>query len=96
MQKLSEIVGSALSKYNLWTASESLILIWRAKKHLSDFFWEGVLKFVDIKKATNWILTIKCKNASWAQEIQLINHDLIQLLEKDFWERKITLIRIEH
>ena len=96
MQKLWEILGSALSKYNLWDASFSLMVIWRVKKHLVDFFWEWVLKSVEIQKVKNWILTIKCKNAGWAQEIQLVNNDLINLLQKDFNERRVLSVRIDY
>lgn len=94
MEKIWNILDSALSKYNLWKASFSLMVSWRCKKHLVDFFWDWVLKNIDIEKVKNWIVHIKAKNPSWAQEVQLVSNDLLINLKEDFNNENIISIRV--
>jgi len=94
MEKIWNILDSAISKYNLWKASFSLIVSWRLKNHLVDFFWTKVLKVTNIDKVKNWIIYIKTKNPAWAQEIQLISNDLLIKLREDFKDENIIAIKI--
>jgi hypothetical protein len=94
MEKIWNILKWAISKYNLWDNFFSLVVIWRTKKHLEDEFWQSFFDFVEIKQVVSWIIYIKCKNSSWAQEISYVKSWIIQKLKKEFWERKIFDFRI--
>lgn len=94
MEKIWNILNWAISKYNLWKATFSLLVSWRVKNHLLDFFWEQVFKFIKIEKVKDWIIFIKVKNSSWAQEIQLISNDLLLKTREDFKNENLIAIKI--
>lgn len=88
MKKLSDIIQSALWKYNLTESAFALAVIWRANKHLVDLFWNMALHHIQADKFQNNTIFIKCSSNNWAQEVQLSRQVLSDLIQKDFPDKK--------
>ncbi len=96
MQKIWNILWKSLSKYNLTDSAFALTVIYRARKHMVDFFWDNVLKNADAEKFQNSILYVKCNSAVWAQQIQLSSQDLLELIKNDFPDKSFFNIKVYH
>jgi len=94
MEKLWDLINFSIDKYWLWDVSQSLIIFWRFKYHLSEIMWERVLKFVECDVLKNWFLYIKWKSPAWANEIQILKYEILEKLQKDFWREKIKWIYV--
>lgn len=96
MQKIRDILWKSLAKYDLTASAFSLTVIYRMRNHLVNMFWYQILKNVNVEKYQNQIVFIKCFSAAWAQEIQLVKQDLIDLIKQDFPEKSCFNIKIYH
>ena len=94
MEKIWDLVNFSIDKYWLWDISQSLIIFWRYKFHLWELMWEKFLNFVKCEKIQNLYLFVKWSNPAVSNELQMLNYQILEKLEKDFWRNKIKWIKI--
>jgi len=94
MEKLWDLINFSIDKYWLWDVSNSLIIFWRFKFHLADLMWEKFLNYTECKKIENWFLFVKWSNPAVSNELQILKYEILEKLQKDFWDWKIKNIKI--
>ena len=92
MQKLSSLVGSALTKYNLNSNAFALVVLWRMRKHVTDTFWPKYLEHISMDKFERNTVFINCNSSVMAQEIYFEKNNLIEHINKDFPDKNINII----
>lgn len=84
MQKIWEIVGSCLNKYDVTESAFALVVMGRTRKYLVDIYWDVILKSVVVDKYFRFNVYIKCEDSTLAQDIFLNRMDIIDGLQRDF------------
>lgn len=94
--KISDLLGSAMNRAGIMREVRSAVIVQAGNDALVSMFDDGILQFAQSRSYDDGRLSIACVHAALAQEINLQNKALIDLITQSVPGADVREIHVVH